>query len=77
MPRCPHGADASRCSQCVGAKPRRIDRGPDGKMRIDGKPIERKFQPHSFGYQPGRRGRPSAEEKRRRDAAIADDDDLE
>lgn len=70
MPRCPHGADASRCSQCVGAKPRRIDRGPDGKMRIDGKPIERKFQPHSFGYQPGaRRGR------KRGDATPTDDDD--
>lgn len=48
---CPHGAGAPEsCSQCVGAKPRRVDHDPKtGALTVNGKPAGRPFQLPTHG----------------------------
>lgn len=45
---CPHSliGDASSCSQCIGAKPKRVAWDLDtGVLTVDGVPLVRRFQP--------------------------------
>lgn len=81
---CPHSliGDAATCSQCRGAAPRVVTRDDaTGQMMIDGRPVDRMWQPPGYGRNgppPRNRGRPSKAvvELRRREAAD-DPGDLE
>lgn len=73
---CPHSliGDPEFCSQCKGAKPQAVTRDPvTGQLLVDGvPPKDRKFMPHSYGYQPAPRGRRPRRDPR--DSSRGDDE---